>query len=253
MKQGLRRILGNIQSQLISRLLQQLDPLLTKVGPNWARLTIKFDQYPGEADGHDECDGINNYRERESSYQSVPSFVAKPVRIFVNGPQGGDVELPLDKALDAIEPQLLVTLMTLRYQLGAYTCETIEIANAEHKFEVIPGVTYLSYENVCDGFVLKGNAAEFLVTKGSFESPYAVARYSEARVVKELAEHDDYIYGECRGQVVSYGYLPKRFDYRGDALQEARLPIDTNSLFCQELITLLPDGKDRISVEYDEE
>lgn len=253
MNSGLRRVLNSCHHQLLVRLLKQLKGMLEAVSPNWATVTIKFEEFPGEAGGQEETDSANGYHDRETSYDSAPPFNTKPVLVYVNTPQGGDVDLPLDQVLKAIEPQLLVTLITLRYQLGVYSCRLLEIHNRRHKLEIIPGVTNFGFENVCDGFVLQGNAKEFLVAKGYFESPYAVARYSEARVMQELAENDDRIYGELRGQVVDYGYLPERYDYRGEPLTEPKPAIDTSNEFCKTLISLLPDGQSFVQVEYDDE
>ncbi len=242
-----RRILATCTTALVARLLKGLGHILTAADPNWSTVSIKLESYPGQAEGQDTFAAENGYFDRRDSYKSVPSFEARPVFAFINGPKDGDVALPIGKVIKAIEPQLLVALVALRYQLGRSSA-VIELSNPSHKFEVIPGTTYLSYENVAEGVVLTGDTSEFIAASGiSLNEVSSLYRYSEERLMADInADPYDQPWSGC---AVDYGYLPRRYSWRAEPLQSPDERQDVTNQETIELVARLPKGENYIYLD----
>lgn len=214
-------------------LLNAVRPLCEEVDRNWYAFNVKIERAPGNG----LFAAINDREEIWSSYQGPPSFLACPVRAWMNAPSCGDHELDLERVANAIHPLIITSLINNSW----YTANDvgfIVIANPDHALDVIPGITNFRFENCVAGDVLYRDDDGLIIAKYiDGRKPYALEHYSFARLEHELhlPKRPE------RGEVVEYDYLPSKFDYFGDPLGVPRNVLDVTTDEIQRLIRVM-DG-----------
>lgn len=196
---------------LLGHLSARFADLLVQADPNWRYAVIRIAQAPERGT---EYDHLVNTVLMGGSYQGTPPFDATPTLAYVNGPKGGDAEVPLDQVLrrTTIRP-LLVSLVQTVHLLPRQDPWAFVLQNPEHQLAPVPGVTRLKFRDGDWGFVLNTDPEGFVVAKGrSFDALTSLERYDRRRVTTEMAFPAD---AQKPGTVSGYIYLPRRYRKNG--------------------------------------